>query len=260
MAEDASAFAALGLQPGADAAAIEQAYKRLIKEYHPDRKGGDARRAADINRAYRELRESRNLKDPLELNERWEDEARAFRHGWPAFAAMAVAGTAVLLLLLGPLGPSADAWRSPSQHSGVVHDDTRKADAMDQPLHYLAITAAAHRAQYLARTHDEMALATASRDCHHELRTEPSLLQLDRCVAFDDAVVQLQDRDPLRDQGPFSELAVTGRLWSGATALSEDYVAIDSRLDRIRLQVEMALAPAQPPLAPAQQPPSVSAD
>jgi hypothetical protein len=48
----------------------------------------------------------------------------------------------------------------------------------------------------------------------------------------------------LRDQGPFGELAVTGRLWSGATALSNDYVAIDGRLDRIRLRVELALAPA----------------
>ena len=87
-----------------------------------------------------------------------------------------------------------------------------------------------------------MALATVSRDCHHVLRTHPSLAQLDRCAAFDDAVVQLQDRDPLRDQGPFSELAVTGRVWSGATGLSEDSVAIDSRLDRIRLRVELALA------------------
>jgi len=122
---------------------------------------------------------------------------------------------------------------------------------MDQPLHIAAITAAARRAQYLSRTRDEMALATASRDCHHALRNDPSLLQLDRCAAFDDAVVQLQDRDPLRDQGPFSELAVTGRLWNGATALSDDYVAIDSRLDRIRLQAELALLPAPPKPAPA---------
>jgi len=57
-------------------------------------------------------------------------------------------------------------------------------------------------------------------------------------------VVQLQDRDPLRDQGPFSELAVTGRVWSGAAALSDDSVAIDGRLDQIRLRVELGLAPA----------------
>ncbi len=69
MAGDASAYAALGLEPGADAAAIEQAYKRLIKQHHPDREGGDPRTAAEINRAYRELRATRSLKDPLELND-----------------------------------------------------------------------------------------------------------------------------------------------------------------------------------------------
>ena len=62
-------------------------------------------------------------------------------------------------------------------------------------------------------------------------------------TSFDDAVVQLQDRDPLRDQGPFSEIAVTGRIWSGAAALSDDSVAIDGRLDRIRRRVELMLAP-----------------
>ena len=69
--------------------------------------------------------------------------------------------------------------------------------------------------------------------------SQPSgLAQFDRCAAFDDAVVQLEDRDPLRDQGPFSEIAVTGRIWSGATNLSDDSLAIDSRLDRIRQRVE----------------------
>ena len=60
MAGHASAYAALGLKPGADAAAIERAYKKLIKQYHPDREGGDAQRAAEINRAYRDLRRGRD--------------------------------------------------------------------------------------------------------------------------------------------------------------------------------------------------------
>ena len=71
MAGDASAYAALGLEPGADSSAIEQAYRRLIKEHHPDRQGGDARRAAEIIEAYRKLRAEKNLKDPLELNDEW---------------------------------------------------------------------------------------------------------------------------------------------------------------------------------------------
>src|SRR5690348_11427861 len=102
MAEDGSAYAALGLEPDADSAAIEQAYKRLIKEHHPDREGGDARRAAEINRAYRDLRASRNLKDPLELNEEWAEDARARRLGWLGFAAIVVVTATGLLLLAGP--------------------------------------------------------------------------------------------------------------------------------------------------------------
>ena len=98
MADDASAYASLGLEPGADAAAIEQAYKRLIKEHHPDREGGDARRAAELNRAYRELRGTRDLKDPLELNEDWAEQAGGGGRGWPAFAAMALAAGLALLL------------------------------------------------------------------------------------------------------------------------------------------------------------------
>lgn len=244
MADDASAYAALGLEADADSASIEQAYKRLIKAHHPDREGGDAKRAAEINRAYRELRRERDLQDPLELNDEWDDGSPARRRDWPALALLAVGTVGALLWAMGPLGPSADALRTPMLHRFVAdRAGGSTADVMDQPLHVAAITASARRAQHLARTSDEMALASASRDCHHQLRSDPSLLQLDRCVAFDDAVVQLQDRDPLRDQGPFSELAVTGRLWSGATGLSDDYVAIDSRLDRIRLQVELALAP-----------------
>jgi hypothetical protein len=250
MAEDASAFAALGLDRDADSAAIEQAYKRLIKEHHPDREGGNASRAAEINRAYRELRAQRNLKDPLELNNEWVQPASGGRR-WAALALLLTAGALTLLLLGGPLGLWADELPSAAgPRAGLGHLRAASDDPMDQPLHLAAIDEAAQRAQFLARTRDEMALAGASRDCHHALRNDPSLLQLDRCAAFDDAVVQLQDRDPLRDQGPFSELAVTGRLWSGATGLSEDYVAIEGRLDRIRLQVELALAPAPQPTVP----------
>jgi DnaJ domain len=242
MAGDASAYAALGLEPGADSSAIEQAYRKLIKEHHPDRQGGDARRAAEIIEAYRELRAEKNLKDPLELNDEWGIQ-RSGVGPWVAVALFLILGVGLLLLVTGPLSSLALA---PGGRGHLTHRPaaTAAGDPMDQPLHVGAIDGAALQALHLARTRDEMALASASRDCHHLLRSRPSLVQLDRCAAFDDAVVQLEDRDPLRDQGPFSELAVTGRIWSGATALSDDSVAIDGRLDRIRLRVEEALAPA----------------
>jgi hypothetical protein len=243
MAGEASAYAVLGVEPDADSAEIEQAYRRLIKQHHPDREGGDSGRAADINRAYRELRQTRDLKDPLEFNLALPAE----RHSagfWLTIALIVVLGAGAWLLSQGNLPPLEQAEGPPvraavpASHARAVERD----DVMDQPLNLGPIEAAAGEALRMSRTGDEMALADATRDCQRELRSSPSLLRFDRCAAFDDAVVQLQDRDPLRDQGPFSELAVTGRLWSAASGLSEDSVAIDSRLNRIRLQVELALA------------------
>jgi hypothetical protein len=100
-------------------------------------------------------------------------------------------------------------------------------------------------------TRDESTLAEASRDCSRRFRDDPGTAMLDRCAAFDDAVIGLEDRDPLRDEGPFAPLAVTGRQWSAASSLSDDDLAIDGRLDRIRLRVELALAPQMAPVAPA---------
>src|SRR4051794_19162621 len=166
MAEDASAYAALGLEASADAAAIEQAYKRLIKEHHPDREGGDARRAAEINRAYRELRTHRNLKDPLELNDEWTPPTRE-RLGWLFTALLLACATIALLLTQSPLprlaalDPATGGPRHPIMKA-VQHDP------MDQPLNLAAIDAAAGEALQLSRTRDEMALASTSADCHRQ--------------------------------------------------------------------------------------------
>jgi hypothetical protein len=127
-----------------------------------------------------------------------------------------------------------------------------EANAIEQPIAFAELDSAIAEVVRMAATSDELALAEASRQCHHQMHRRPELAQLDRCAAFDDAVVQLQNRDPLRDRGPFSELAVTGRKMSAATLLSNDYLAIDSRLDRIRLHVELALAARRPQAPPPQ--------
>jgi hypothetical protein len=251
MAGRASAFAVLGLDTGADSKAIDQAYKRLIKQHHPDRAGGDARRAAEINRAYRELRGGRAAEDPLQFNEDFVGPRKPRRS--PLAVAIAVAALAVLVLVIGrsvPLsrGTSAAGAQLPRHHAVR---SSASPEAMDEELHVNSIDAAVRAALQMYRTRDEMALASASRDCQLRFRDNPGTAMLDRCAAFDDAVVGLEDRDPLRDQGPFAPLAVTGRQWSAASALSDDYLAIDGRLDRIRLRVEMALAAQMPPIAPA---------
>ena len=242
MAADRSPYAALGLDPGADAAAVDHAYKRLIKQFHPDREGGDARRAAEINRAYRELRSPD--RDALEMEE-YGGSGRT-QNGWMHASLWLAAGVLVLILvvsLTGSRGPAVDAAQPLSEAIA--------GDPMGQPIAATAVDGAINDALRIARDSDELALAETSRACHRAMHARPSLARLDRCAAFDDAVVQLQDRDPLRDRGPFSELAVTGRQMSAATLLSNDYLAIDGRLDRIRLQVELALAPRAPDPPPA---------
>jgi hypothetical protein len=242
MAADASVYAVLGLEPGADWSAVERAYRELIKRHHPDRSGGDARRAADIIHAYRELKRARDGKGALILID--DLPAAPRRTGW-LWAALAAAGVGVLIVAIGPMKPT-------HADRPVAAVGRPAADPMDSDLASGAIDGSVREAVRIFRSRNEMALAGASRDCHRALRARPSLEQLDRCAAFDDAVVQLLDRDPLRSQGPFSELAVTSRQLSAGTILSNDSLAIDSRLDRIRLQVELALAP--PPL-PLPRPP-----
>jgi hypothetical protein len=258
MAGRVSAFAILGLAPGADAAAIEAAYKRLIKLHHPDRDGGDGARAAEIIHAYRELRGGPlAIVDPLEFNEDFGIGRKGRR--WPLFVLLIALAIGALVIFRDPIAPLVRNIL-PAASSGLplghVRAGAQAGDAMDQPLHVAAIDGAVREALRLARTSDEIALASASRDCRRKFREEPTLAQLDRCAAFDDAVVQLQDRDPLRDRGPFAQLAVTGRQWSAGSSLSDDYLAIDGRFDRIRLRVELAIADALEPSAPSAVPPN----
>ena len=239
MAGESSAYAALGLRPGADAAAVEQAYKRLIKEHHPDREGGDARRAAEITKAYRELK-NRPPGDAIEMH-RHPTERRSSAKRWVFAAMVALVSVGTLLLAADPTRPLASTRSAVPFKVNVAN--AAPTDPMEQPLSGGVIDAAVQEALHLTRNGDEMAMARSSEACHQDLRAHPGISRLDRCVAFDDAVIVLQDRDPLRDHGPFSEPIVTGRQWAGATALSSDYLAIDGRFDRIRLRVETLLAP-----------------
>jgi hypothetical protein len=155
-----------------------------------------------------------------------------------ALAALLVA-TGPVTALMSDLAPTAV---RPAMLSHVPASASA-ADSMDQPVRRSEVEGAVRDALRILRSGGDDALLNTSRDCNRALRLQPSVPQLDRCSAFDDAVVQLQDRDPTWDGGPFSQLAVTRRQWSAASALSNDYLAVDGRLDRIRLEVELALAP-----------------
>src|SRR3982751_2800712 len=104
MLGDSSAYAALGLEPGADPAAIDEAYRRLIKQHHPDRAGGDAKRAAEINRAYRELRRAALSpaafqKGSIDLHEHPVEKDTGNR--WAVAAMVVIAGVGAMVLSFG---------------------------------------------------------------------------------------------------------------------------------------------------------------
>jgi DnaJ domain len=255
MAADASAYAVLGLEPGADWTAVERAYKNLMKAHHPDRAGGDAGRAAEINRAYRELRQGRasyTWVKPSPMVER-----RAPSGLWlPAILGLA-ACFVLMALLTTSLGGIVDDFRMRATPPGTVPPRMPVAAPLDlttQRLDDGAIRQAVSEAVAFARTGDEAKIANASQLCHRRLHTRPSVKQFDGCVAFDDAIVQLRNRDPFSDIGEFGQVAVTGREMSAGSLLTGDYQAIDYRLDRIRVQVALAIAEAQPEPEPESEP------
>ena len=238
---DRSAYELLGLEPGAGREAVEQAYRRLIKLYHPDREGGDPLRAAEITRAYRELRGHRSRGEELEFYE--QPAAGPTSAGWQIIAlSVAVVLLSLAILAGGPL----DGGLGPRSAGIPVKAEARVPapdSPVEQPIDLGALEATVAEVRGLFHSEDEIKLAQLSRDCHQAFRQSPDIDRFDRCVAFDDAVIILQDRDPLRDQGPFREVSVVRRHWSEGMILTNDSWALDSRLDRIRLRVELLLAP-----------------
>jgi nitroreductase len=243
MRGDGSAYAALGLQPGAEPADIDRAYKRLIKRYHPDREHGDASRAAEINLAYRELRGRFALSDPLILQD---GDHEGTGNGWVRAAMALIVALAALFIATGPVTAFMQQLAPKAVQASPSHVRAANLmDSLDQPIHRTVIDEAVRDAVHIG-IRNENALLNASQACARALRQNPDVAHLDRCLAFDDAVVQMQNRDPSWDGGPFSQLAVSRRQWSAATVLSNDYLAVDGRLDRIRVEVELALAATNP--------------
>jgi hypothetical protein len=260
----ASAYAALGLEPGADHAAVERAYRDLIKRYHPDRSGGDAARAAEINRAYCEIRGQPEEVRPVQnftadrVATRPSPRRRSRRHSrlWPLVLA------AILVLAIvqrGWLATEVPRWSEslddvlappvPGRRTAVPLNSA----ALDGPLAETAIARSIEQAIGMAERGEEQALADRSRACHRRMRSNPDLEQLDRCAAFDDAVAAFGDRDPMSDAGAFSASSITARQMTAASLLSDDFLAIERRLDRIRMVVQLTLRPqqaAEPPVPP----------
>ena len=236
-----SDLAVLGLEPGADRRAIDDAFRSLMKQHHPDRPGGDGVRAAEIIRAYRALRPGAMISQEVQFRERPRQRSAKWR--WLIALSMVAVAAIILASLIDPTPRSGPARLGANVAKELGLRSPREPGLIEQSLSEAQIDSAADEARAMVGRSDEMKLAEKSRECRFDFRDSRDLAQFDRCVAFDVAVVLLQDRDPLRDQGPFRQVAVSRRHWSDAALLSSDSLAIDSRLDRIRLRVELRLAP-----------------
>jgi len=270
----ASAYAALGLPPGAAREEVERAYRRLIKLHHPDRHGGDANRAAEINRAYAELRRGGGEPPPPPAgpqppraprrSKRHRRRGRARRSRSRIWSLLTLGVCGLLLLQAEPLSEDlALGWRAFEQAFEPVMSGSGqrrgRPTAIEDPLSEVEIADAVRQAASLSAAGAEDGLTQYSRACHRDLRSAPSVAALDRCVAFDLAAAALGGDDPVRDSGRFGASELTARQMNAASLLSGDYLAIERRLDRVRTAVELRLRSARPELrsnpAPTAPPP-----
>lgn len=253
------AYAVLGLRPGAARAEIDQAYRRLIKRYHPDYAGGDAGRAAELNRAYSELRaRSRHVPSgpprpapvPPQIRAQPPSRWRGVMFGAAAVAAV------VLFARSAAMTDSRSSWpqfSSASTASAVAESRGPRAPrgtfSLDEPLAKELIDGSVGDAIRLHAADDAGPAAKFSRECLSRLSANPSVPLFDSCAAYDEAIAILAVGDPAFESGPFNPSAVTARQVGAARLLSADYFEAESRLQQIRSRVHLVLLPQIPYLA-----------
>lgn len=272
MSRDKSAYAVLGLRPGAGRAEVDDAYRRLIKRYHPDMTGGDCSRAAEINRAYTLLR-NKGAATPPRPRVRTQVPVpvpvQGRRPAPPGRTRWAVLGGAAILAAVGLANSESTSRRGsgafwlplqwpeltsrnsdfvPSRAATTAAGSGRSTpvsplSSFEEPLDTAVVDRAIADARNLHETGDAEGAVEFSRACHDKLREEPSLTWFDSCAAFDEAMVILGGSRPLEDSGRFDAPSLISRQMSAARMISADMLAADSRLHRIRSRVEMALVP-----------------
>ncbi len=172
-------------------------------------------------------------------------------HGWALLLIAAIGVLAVSQsdtigdMLAGLSFPLAQ----PLRHAVDSRAARATVDLAKAPLDLAAIDRSVLEAALIEASEGEERLGQQSRACHRQMRLNPDPSRLDRCVAFDEAAVTLLGRDPF-DAGPFGASAMTARHFASGHLLSNDMLAVESRLNRIRAQVELSLAPPDLPVPP----------
>lgn len=261
------AYAVLGLRPGAGRAEVDQAYRRLIKRYHPDHAGGDSGRAAEVNRAYSELRARTRQPQPAPrppptaMGRQLRGQPRPSGRG-PLLALAALAGAALLApgAAMMKTAPSWPQFSSPIAASAAA--ESRRAESafstsnLDEPLSIELIDRSVADAMRMHATGDPVVAAEFSRDCLNRLSLAPSVPLFDSCAAYDEAAAILAVDNPAFESSRFNPSAVTARQVSAARLLSADYLESESRLQQIRSRVHLILLPQIPDAGPAAERPA----
>ncbi len=268
MSASPASFAVLGLSPGADRAAVDRAYRALMKRHHPDL-GGDAERAAAINRAYAEItRPGVTAPAPvmagpdlatamydrrIELRRRAATRRIRRRSRWPWWLLIAALLGFVCWTNREALADLAWTlqWRyfQPAAQTGVREDeaaasnDAGNAHFSATPVSETAIRAALTETRAAIARGGIGAVRDASSLCYQRFASQPSLAGFDRCVAIDDAVLFVAGA-VAADRGGFGAASLTARQLAAGRLLAGDFDMIEERLDRVRARTLHALEPA----------------
>ena len=224
---------------------MEEAYRRLMKRYHPDLPGGDADQAAEINRAYASLKgEAPPPLLPAVLENRTWLGRRGKRRG--RLAGMLMLAAAVGALLLFPLPVERDGGRSEGSPerltagTGLPLPDTFDLRSLPNEE---AIASAVSAAQEFHRHDLRREAAAFSRSCDDDLRTFPNPSLLDHCIAFDTASGMLGGASV---NARFRAEDMAARHVGAALRVSDDAVLAEERVGIVRRKVEQMLVRREP--------------
>ncbi len=244
-----SPYAVLGLKPGADRAAVERAYRRLIKQHHPDLSGGDPAIAAELNHAYALLKESAAADPaagptlvPQGLGGRLRRRVRGRAAGLLMLAV--AAGAAFLAPPSGAPPVSAPGYSAASTVSvrGAAASEPASLDLRGPPDENAIEKGVAAAARLNAEGGANEALRF-SRHCEEDLRTYPSRSLLDHCLAFDAASGLLSRGAP---HGRFRAEDMAARHVGAALRVSNDPLLAEERVGEIRRRAASLLLRPKP--------------
>lgn len=237
-----SPYTILGLKPGADRAAVDEAYRRLMKQQHPDLPGGDPAAAAELNTAYAALKAA--VRDeplvaavPAPPSERAPHKRRRGRLAGLLMGAVAAAGLYFVPAQILPVERRAQPVAAPPVRAGAAEP---MADAPDLRglLDEDAIAAAVAAARRLHGGRLEGAAVSFSRSCEDDLKAYASLALLDHCIAFDAASGMLGGR---ASNARFRAEDMAARHVGAAMRVSLDPVLAEDRVSSVRRLVERLL-------------------